>query len=448
MSGEKRNLRGKKMKNRKKLIIIAAIVLVVIIIGAVRIITSNQSKVKEVEIGKVETKSLSQMISVTGNIEANNKEEIALSTQQKVVEVFAQEGQEVKEGNNILKVDSADYEYQLKKYELALELANMDLQRLLNTGSKNDKKTLENAVRTAEINLSSAETDYNEAKRKYDQNNILYGSGAVSKEDYETALKMMNDYKNKMELSTMQLDNAKDSLNDFSVNNSDQIKQKRNQLESAKADIANIRDKIEDSLIKSSISGKIVQLDVKPNQYPTMENSTVAIYDLSQYKVKIQVSQYDAVSVSLGQKASVKVKGIDAEYKGTVTAISDAAIITLEGTNKEPKIEIEVTLDNPDDKIKVGFEADIDITLKESSNSAAVSFESVLEDADGKKYVFAVVNNKAVKRFVQTGLETDFEIQILEGLKAGDPYVKNPSATLKDGDPVKQSGGKNSDNKS
>ncbi|HYE82831.1 MAG TPA: HlyD family efflux transporter periplasmic adaptor subunit [Clostridia bacterium] len=436
------------MKNRKKLIIIAAIVLLAIAIGAVRIITSNQAKVKEIDIGKVEAKNLSQTISVTGNIDAANKEEIELSTQQKVIEIFAQEGQEVKDGTSLLRTDSTDYEYQLKKHELALELANIDLQRLLSTGSENDKKALENAVRTAEINLRSAETEYNEAKRKYDQSSVLYENGAVSKEDYEASLKAMNDAKNRMELSTMELDNAKDSLNDFGVNNSDQIKGKRNQVESAKADIANVKDKIKKSMIKSSINGKIVQLDVKPNQYPTIENNIAAIYDLSQYKVKVLVSQYDAVSISKGQKSSIKVKGIDTGYKGTVTAIGDAAVITVEGTNKEPKVEIEVTLDNPNDKIKVGYEADIDITLQESTNSTAVGFESVLEDEDGKKYVFVVEHNKAVKRFVQTGMETDFEIQILEGLKAGDSYVKNPPATLKDGDPVKQSGGKASDNKS
>jgi RND family efflux transporter MFP subunit len=277
---------------------------------------------------------------------------------------------------------------------------------------------------------------------------VLFDSVAVSKEDYEAALKLMNDYKNKMELSTIQLDNSKTSLADFGVNNSDKITEKRSQVESSKADIANIKDKIEDSIIKSSINGKVVQLEVQKGQYPTTDNNTVKIYDLSKHKVKIQVSQYDAVSVVEGQKALIKVKGLDKEYTGTVTDIGDAAIITLEGTNKEPKIEIEVTLDNPDDKVKVGFEADIDITLKESPSAVAVSFESVLEDKDGKRYVFVVEKSKAVQRFVKTGLETDFDIQIVEGLKLGEQYVKNPPSTLKDGDPVKQSGGKNSDNKS
>jgi len=436
------------MKNKKRIIIIASIILIAVIIGAVRIITSSRSKVKEVEIGKVETKNLFQVISVTGNIDANNREEIELPMQQKVIKVFAVEGQEVQAGEPILQIDSTDYEYQLRKYELGLSLANSNLERLMDVGRRKDKKTLENAVRQAEIGLASSEANYNEAKRRFDQVNILYGSGAASKEEYETALKAMNDLKNQLELSSIQLGNAVNSLNDFDASRNDQIKDQRNQVESSKADIANIKDKIEKCTIKSSIDGRIVQLGVKPNQYPTMDNSIVAIYDLSKYKVNIQVSQYDAVSINLGQRSTVKVKGIDTEYKGTVTAISDAAIITMEGSNKEPKVKIEITLDNPDNRIKAGFEADIDITLEERLNTAAVGFESVLEDEEGKRYVFTVVNNKAVKRFVKTGLETDFDIQVLEGLKTGEQYIKNPPSTLKDGDPVKQLGGKKSDNKS
>lgn len=436
------------MKDKKKLIIIAAIILVVVALAAVRIIISGRDKVKEVDIGKVETKNLSQTISVTGNIEAAGKEEITLSTQQKVLEIFVKEGQEVKAGDAILRMDSTELEYQLKKYELVLELANLDLERLLTSGSKDNKKELEDAVRTAELRLSNSEINYNEAKRKYDQTKVLFENGAASKEEYETALKAMNTYKNQMELDTIALDNAREALEDFGINNSDQIKKQRSKVEDAKADIANIKDKIEKSIIKSSIDGKVVKLDVLNNQYPTLENNTVVIYDLSKYNVKIQVSQYDAVSVAEGQKAVIKVKGIDTEYNGTVTDISDAAVITIDGTNKEPKVELEVTLDNPDNKIKAGYEADIEITLKESKDTPAVSFESVLEDKDGKKYVFAYENGKAVQRYVTTGLETDFEIQILEGIKVGEQYIKNPPSTLKDGDPVKQSGGKDSDNKS
>ena len=436
------------MRDRKKLIIIGSVLLIAIIIAVIRIITSGQDRVKEVDIGKAEIKNLTQVIPVTGNIEAGNKEEIMLPTQQKVIEIYAKKGQKVNSGDPILKIDTTDYEYQLKKYELALSLAASNLNRLQDGSRNSDKKVLENAVKQAELSVKSSEANYNEAKRKYEQIKVLYENGAASGNEYEIALKAMNDAKNQHELSVIQLSDALNSLNDFDINRNDQITDQRNQVESSKADIENIKDKIEKSTIKSSINGTIVQLDAKPDQYPTVENNTIVIYDLSKYKVTIPVSQYDAVSISLGQKSTIRVKGIDTEYKGTVSAVGDAAVITMDGANKEPKVEIEVTLDNPDDRIKVGYEADIDITLKESNDSMAVNFEAVREDEDGKKYVFTVNGNKAVKTFVETGIETDFEIEILKGLKAGDSYVKNPPATLKDGDPVKQSGGKNSDNKS
>ena len=436
------------MRDRKKLIIIGSVLLIAIIIAVIRIITSGQDRVKEVDIGKAEIKNLTQVIPVTGNIEAGNKEEIMLPTQQKVIEIYAKKGQKVNSGDPILKIDTTDYEYQLKKYELALSLAASNLNRLQDGSRNSDKKVLENAVKQAELSVKSSEANYNEAKRKYEQIKVLYENGAASGNEYEIALKAMNDAKNQHELSVIQLSDALNSLNDFDINRNDQITDQRNQVESSKADIENIKDKIEKSTIKSSINGTIVQLDAKPDQYPTAENNTIVIYDLSKYKVTIPVSQYDAVNISLGQKSTIRVKGIDTEYKGTVSAVGDAAVITMDGANKEPKVEIEVTLDNPDDRIKVGYEADIDITLKESKDSTAVGFEAVLEDDEGKKYVFTVNGNKAVKTFVETGIETDFEIEILKGLKAGDSYVKNPPATLKDGDPVKQSGGKNSDNKS
>ncbi|HQB63841.1 MAG TPA: HlyD family efflux transporter periplasmic adaptor subunit [Sedimentibacter sp.] len=436
------------MRDRKKLIIIGSVLLIAIIIAVIRIITSGQDRVKEVDIGKAEIKNLTQVIPVTGNIEAGNKEEIMLPTQQKVIEIYAKKGQKVNSGDPILKIDTTDYEYQLKKYELALSLAASNLNRLQDGSRNSDKKVLENAVKQAELSVKSSEANYNEAKRKYEQIKVLYENGAASGNEYEIALKAMNDAKNQHELSVIQLSDALNSLNDFDINRNDQITDQRNQVESSKADIENIKDKIEKSTIKSSINGTIVQLDAKPDQYPTAENNTIVIYDLSKYKVTIPVSQYDAVNISLGQKSTIRVKGIDTEYKGTVSAVGDAAVITMDGANKEPKVEIEVTLDNPDDRIKVGYEADIDITLKESNDSMAVNFEAVREDEDGKKYVFTVNGNKAVKTFVETGIETDFEIEILKGLKAGDSYVKNPPATLKDGDPVKQSGGKNSDNKS
>ncbi|HYE83005.1 MAG TPA: efflux RND transporter periplasmic adaptor subunit [Clostridia bacterium] len=426
------------MKNKKTKIIIAVILILAAASGAVWTFAAGMNSADTVETGLLQPRNLLQTISVTGNIEARDKEEIFLSSQQKVEEIHTDEGQKVKKDDIILSVDTTDLEYQLSKYEINLDLAERNLDRLLRKGSMSDRRSLENSVKQADINVSNAAADYEEAKKKFEQNHALYDAGAVSKEEYDSSEKKMRDLKNQMELSHIQLSNAQDSLADFGTNLEDQIADQRNQIEAAKADIANTKEKISRSTVKASIDGKVVRLDARENQYPTQDNNSIAIYDLSLYKVSVEVSQYDAVSINKGQKASIKVKGLDKAYTGTVSKIGEAAAIKLEGTNKEVKVEIEITLDNPDEKIKVGYEADIDIILQESSHTLAVDFEALQQEEDGSKYVFVLEDGKAVKKYVKTGMETDFDIQILEGLKAGEKFLKNPPEGLKDSDPVQE----------
>ena len=444
------------MKSKKTFIIIAAIVVLAIILTITRFVASSRGSIKEVDISKAVKTDLLQSITVTGNIEANNKEDIPLSNMQKVTEVLASEGQQVKAGDVIAKIDTTDYTYQLEKakmsYEvtqLNLNMAQSNLNNLVNVKSVSSKKNVENAVQQAQINLDTIRSNLNEARTRLEQSQALHNSGAISTVEYDASVKAVADLENQVKLAEIQLENAKRNLSDYNVDNKSQVDQQRNQVQqltkqlaSAKADIDNVTNKLETGEIKANIDGKIVKLNIKPNQYPTQENNVISIYDLSQYKVKVNVSQYDAIQISNGQRAVIKVKGLDKGYDGTVTSIGEAAEITFTGTNKEAKVEIEVVISNPDDKIKVGYEADVEIVLTETKQAIAVNFEAIQKDKDDNSFVYVVENNRAVKRLIKTGTETEFDIQVLEGIKENESYIKNPPASLKEGDRVKAAGGK------
>lgn len=444
------------MQNKKTFIIIAVVVAIAVILTGVRFVTTSKGSVKEVDTVKAATKDLIQSITVTGNIQANNKEDIVLSSMQKITQVLAQEGQQVKAGDLIARVDTTDYTYQLQKlqksYEvtkLNLDMAKSNLNNLVNTKSASSKKTLESAVQQAQINLENIKRNLADAKTKLEQNQELLGSGVISPQEYESSVKAVADLENQVKLSEIQLENAKRNLADYGVENKSQVDQQKNQvaqltkqLESARADIDNIANKLTSSEIKTSIDGKIVKLNILANQYPTQENNMITIYDLSKYKVTVNVSQYDAVQISEGQNARIKIKGLDTVYDGTVTKIGEAAELSMTGATQEAKVKVEVVLTNPDNKIKVGYEADVDIILIETKNALSVNFEAVQTDRDGKDYVFVIKNDKAEKRYVKRGTETEFDIQIIDGLKADEQYVKNPPVSLKEGDRVRAAGGK------
>lgn len=444
------------MKNKKTFIIISVIVVIAVIITAARVLTAAKGNIKDVDIATAAKTDLVQSIAVTGNIEANNKEDIMLSNAQKVTAVLTTEGQQVQAGTIIAKVDTTDYKYQLQKAQnnydvtkLNLDMAKRNLNNLVNIKSESSKKNMENAVQQAQINLDTIKSNLNDAKTRMEQNQVLFNSGVISSQEYDASVKNVADLKNQVKLGEIQLENAKRNLSDYSVDNQSQVDQQNNQvqqlakqLEGAKADIENIQSKLDTSEIKANIDSKIIKLGIKPDQYPTQTNNVITIYDLSKYKVSVSVSQYDAVQINKGQRAIIKIKGLDKAYEGTVSSIGEAAEITYSGANKEAKVTVEVVISNPDDKIKVGYESDVEIMLEETRGAIAVSYEAVQKDAEGNSYIYVAKDGKAEKRLIKTGTETEFDIQVTEGLQENESYIKNPPAAIKEGDKVRAAGGK------
>lgn len=424
------------MKKRKKLVVIIVIVLILVALFASRAVLSAKNNFKAVTAADTTKKDLVQSISITGNIKANESEEILLPSAQKVKEVFVKEGQEVEKGQLLLKLDTDDLNNQLKKGSINLELAKKELEKLKDEENSTTKKAMENSVKQAEINLQSTLSKYENEKRKYEQNTKLYEAGFISKEELDSSKSAMDDLQSSVVNMEIALDNALNSLKDLD----DKIYQQEKQIEISFTDLESLQKQIAESNIKANIGGKIVKIDAKSNQYPSA-GSSILIYDQSKYKMEMKVSQYDAVSIKTGQEADIKVKGLDKIYKGQVTKIAEAAEVEISGTDKETNVLVEITLNDADEHIKSGYEADAAVVLNEKQNAVAVNFEAIQTDEEGKKYIFILENNIAKKRIVETGLETDFEIEITSGLKEGEKYITSPPAGLQDGETVKAIGG-------
>jgi HlyD family secretion protein len=424
------------MKGKKKKIMIISAVFAALAIGAAVTFAAKKPKAVEVNTVAATKKNLVQSISVSGYVEPKDKYEVVLNPAQKVVKVYVKEGQMVKKGDILVKLDTTDIETQLKKAQIQLDIAKLNLNNTLKSSSKGQKKQLENSVTAAKLTLDNSQRAFEDAKRRFEANQKLYADGYISKEEYEQSKKAVSDLENQVKSAEIQLNNAKNSLADFDVNTSEQAAQQRKQIELASADITALEKKLEDSIIRSTIDGVVTKLDAKENQYPTA-NSIVQVIDISQYKVNAEVNQYDAVLVRIGQKASIKVKGLDKKYIGTISSIGQTAEVKMNGTSQESKVKVELTIDNPDSNIKAGYEVDADINLREKPNVIAVSFDSIKQEKSGKKYIFAVESGKVVKKYITTGLETDFDVEVVQGLKDGDKYITSPPDTLKEGDLVK-----------
>lgn len=430
-----------KFKINKKIIIFGIVVLGVL--GAVTYSHSKaqKAKIKGVTTAKVIKKNLTQTASDKGNIEANYRNDITLNPAQKIKKVMVSEGQQVKKGDILVKLDTLEYDSQLEKQKINLANAQSTLRQLLNSGVANDKSNAQNTVSQAQITLENAQRSYEDANNKFKQNESLIKGGYISQNDYDAAKKALDDAYNTVKAAENSLGNSQSALNNVNVSSADKVTNQKNQVALIQADIDNLNKKIEECNVKADTDGKVIKMDAKENQFPKT-GDMIIVDDTSKYKVAVNISQYDSVKIKVGQKANIKLKGSTKKYTGVVTDIGQFAELksSTSGTSssQESKVNVKITIDNPDDGIKAGFEADAEIVLDEKNSVHAIGFDAIKEEkAAGKKYVFVVnKDNKVSKKYIKTGLDTEYDVEVTDGLKEGDKCVLNPPQNLKEGDIV------------
>lgn len=418
------------MKTKYKVIIIATVVLVLTGASIFSIAADKLPQYRKIVVARTMKTNMSQTLNLQGYIEPNAKQVIQLDTNQKVSEVYVKEGQEVKAGDLLLKLDEAENIYRQKSEELNLKAAQNELNDFLKSENK-DKNDLAYSLTQAEIQYKNSEADYNDAKIKYEQNQKLFTEGFVSKEELDNSERSLSRLEGAMKLSEIQLEKAKDSQNSFASQRQLQIDKLKSNIELIKMNLENLNTKIDIST-KAIINGKVVRCKVQNDQYPTEENSKIEVYDLSRYIINAYVKQNEAVQMAEGQKASITLKGLEEKsYLGTVIDVEDTATIPQNGS-KVPMVKIQIAIDQPDQNIKAGFEANVKIDLSVKEGIVAVNFQAIVEDQNGNRFVYFFKDGKAERKLVKTGLESGYLVEIVEGLIPGDQYILNPPERVQD----------------
>lgn len=432
---ELKTVKTKKRFNKKIVFIIASLIVVGGIIGA-KYVSNKKTSDVFVTVKKATKADLSQTMSLTGSIEAKDKQEIMLNPAQKVIEVVAKEGQKVKTGDIIAKLDVTDLNSQLVKAQSLLKSAKITLNTL---SSGKDKASLQDNLKLAQLGMDDLKSKLDEAKVKVDQNKQMLDKGFISKSEYDISLKVVKDLQNQITTSEIKLSESAKSIEDYDSNNADKIEMQKISVDSAASDIDSIKKKIDEAVIKANFDGVIAKSNLVAGQYPKTGDSVV-IFSSGNYVLNVLVSQFDALTIAKGQKAEVSMKGVSKKFKAEVDLVSSYAEKIVAQNSSESKIKVRILLNENDDNIRVGFDADVDIILKDKKDTLVVTSEAIKKDSDGKEYVFTVKNGKVAKLPVKSGMAGDMNIEVSDGIKIDEEYIANPSDSLKEGTVVKTSG--------
>lgn len=238
-----------------------------------------------------------------------------------------------------------------------------------------------------------------------------------------------------MKISQLNLNDAKLKYNDYNQNISQEIATLERKIQTTSLDIENLKNQIEKNKIYATISGIVTEFPLYEGR-KTLNTDKVFIHNTNAFEFVSNVAQDDAVLLREGQKAKVWLDGIKKEYDAEVTQISKAAQQDQQSGSKTPKVEVKISLTNPDNLIISGFNAESNITIDSLENVLAIKNECIKTDKENKTYVYLIENNTAIIKYVEIGLSDGYKTQIKSGLNENDKVVINPPIELTDGQKV------------
>ncbi|HJR99444.1 MAG TPA: efflux RND transporter periplasmic adaptor subunit [Flavobacterium sp.] len=422
------------MSKKNIYILSAAFVIVVaaLIILGKKGVFGNKDDVKEIEVAKIVPMTIVETVSATGKIQPEIEVKIASMVSGEIIDLPVKEGQVVKKGDLLVKINPDVYLSSLNRTVAGL------------SGSK--------------AGLAQSEAQYKEAKSNYERNKVLFEKGIISKSDWDKAVSSF--------------DVAKANKQSAYYN-----------IQSASASVNEAKDNLGRTIIYSPADGTISMLNVELGErvlgtQQMTGTELLRVANLNNMEVEVDVNENDIVKIKVGDLANVEVDAyLKKQFKGKVTSISNSASSTLTAdqvTNFKVKVRIlkESYQDLLEGKpatyspFRPGMTATVDIITRTKKNVLAVPISAVVVKSDttavaisdkkipdpkeekeeapksDKKFecVFLKVGEKAKIKIVKTGIQDDTNIEILSGVKKGDEVITGPytivSKELNSGDKV------------
>jgi macrolide-specific efflux system membrane fusion protein len=367
------------------------IVLVVVVVGGVAVVRRSGAGHKLLDaslIVPVKRGDLAIEVIETGKVQPRERVEIKSKVAGQVEQVFVVEGQHVKRGQPLLRIDATDFRRDVARAQAEVERAVADIAQV------------QNGLEYAKLNLD---------RRKKGLENR-----GTSQAD---------------------VDLAENELHSKEV----AIKTAQSTLTGLKVALGAAEDRLRYTQINSPIDGTIIEKGIRvgevvtPGVQATFEGKALlTVADLSTLIVRAELNQIDVAKVILEQKVSLTLDALPGKtYEAKITKIAPAST-TPKGKDVDV-FPVEATLTTADLSIKPGMTADVRIHIETRPKVLSLPIEAVVKES-GKSWISKVTTNdkglqKADKLEVKLGARNDREVEVLSGIAEGEKVLIKPASS-------------------
>jgi len=375
--------------------VVAAIILLLTIVSARGDKMSVRSDVTRHE-------DIVNTIVTNGKIEPDEDFQAHAPLATTVKKIYVHEGDVVKKGQLLVRLDDADARATAAKALAQLRAAEADLNSVGAGGTHEE-------VLNNQAALVKAHADEDSAKRNLDSMRRLKESGAASDAEVQNAENTFKQAQANAQVLEQKLKGGRYSR--------PEVERVKAQAGEASATYEAAQDLLNNSNIKAPRDGMVYALPVRESAYVNAGDLIVGVADLKRIQVRAFVDEPDIGRLAKGQRVDVTWDAIPGRiWRGTITRIPTS--VSLQGSRTVGQVTAGV--DNADLKLLPNVNVNVTVITAEHPNALTVPREAVRQDKDGSRFVFRIDNDELQRVRVETAVSSLTRIEIAKGLREGD----------------------------
>lgn len=201
--------------------------------------------------------------------------------------------------------------------------------------------------------------------------------------------------------------------------------------EAEKANLAVREYELREATIRAPLDGVVTRRHVKVGHTLNPNEPAFEMKRLRNIEAILNVPEREIGRIRPGQHAQVQVDALpEAPFAGSVARVAPE-VDANSGT-----FRVTVSLDNDDGRLKPGMFVRVDVRVDRRENALLAPLEAVVALRD-QSSLFVIEDGVAARRQVATGYVSDGNIEIVDGVAAGETIVASGQDGLREGAPVR-----------
>ncbi len=357
-----------------------------------------------VMVGRVRKIQERETVSVSGTVSTPySPANVSFLVSGKVIFVGPREGEYVKKGQVLARIDPTDFTLSVKG--AAAQLAG-------------EQAALEKAMNSARPELlEQARIGYERAEDEYRRMKMLYDSKSLAPNDFQK-------FKASYEHAKQEYEQAK-----AGGQKEDKALAKASYNQAA-AHLEVVRKALSDATLCAPMDGYIANRSVEPGDTASPGRPVFEIVQMDPVEVSVGVPETDVHMVRIGQKADVTVPALPGK-----SVLGTVRVINVSADSNTRTYMTRITMANPEHLLRVGMVAEARIRGDRTVSMATLPGDAVVRDPQGatQVYVYYPDQKRVYTKRVEIGATADKDVEIKSGLSGNELIVLAGQTKLRNG---------------